>query len=223
LAKEAKVMSDDVFTLSLVLPGFSVDFDVKIQSSIEWTRSFDSCGPDFVFAVAEIWLRIGDSRHLLDLELYPGNMIEELKLIGERLRNPISLQGIEKIIPCGGWSVWMAGYWNRIDAETTTIEDERICDLLIPMSFIDSGEGHIAAYKYNGMSIIEAGTRPETKEEKPIYVWAVFDPEKIAEEVRGLRQSMIAKLLPAIKRNEPTSLLSKTNNDVGSSSGVGCR
>jgi hypothetical protein len=78
VAKKTEVMNNNIITFSLVLPEFSVDFDVKEQSSIEWTRSFNSCGPDFVFAVADIWLRIGRSRHLLVSELHTGNLIELL-------------------------------------------------------------------------------------------------------------------------------------------------
>jgi hypothetical protein len=112
---------------------------------------------------------------------------------------------IEEIIPCGSWGIWMSGYWDRLDADISTAEDEKTYDLLILLSLIEGQEGHIAAYKYNGMSIIEVATRPKATEE-PIYVWAVFDPERTEEEVRGLRKSIMEKLLPVIKRHSPYRL-----------------
>ena len=56
---------------------------------------------------------------------------------------------IKKIFPCGGWCTWMHGYWNRINEDSSTVEDEEIYELLIPMSLLEGRDGHIAAYRYN--------------------------------------------------------------------------
>jgi hypothetical protein len=194
--------NDDIFTLSLEFPGFSIDFDVNKQASIERTLSYEHCHwPDFVFSVAEVWLRIGDSRHLFVSEIHTGNLVEELKWIRKNILDPISIQGIEEIIPCGGWGIWMPEYWNRIDAESTTAEDERLYDLLIPSSLMDGREGHIAAYRYNGIPIIEAATYPLVTG-KSIYVWAAFDPKKVADEIQQISQFIVTKILYCCKHRD---------------------
>lgn len=197
MAKKAKIMNNDIFTHSLVLPSFAIDFDVKKNSSLEWTRKFDSHGSDFVFAVADTWLRLGVPRYPLVSEFHTGNLIELLKSLEKSLRNPISIQGIEKIIFRGGWGKWMSGYWNRLNNDFDTSEDEAIYDQLIQSSLMEGRQGHVAAYRYEGIPIIEAATRPASTEDAPIYVWAEFDPEKIANEVLELQKAVSRLILTA--------------------------
>jgi hypothetical protein len=152
-----------------------------------------------VFAVADIWLRIGQSRHLLVSELHTGNLVEVLKVIERNVRNPTIVQGVEKIIPCGRWGAWMSGYWKRLADDVSMTDDERTYELLRPMSLMEGREGQIAAYKYNGVPIIEASTRPENQE-RAIYTWSRFDPEKMTGEVRELRRAIELKLAEEIRQ-----------------------
>lgn len=186
-------MNDETITYSLEFAEFSIDFDVKRNASIERTRSFDSHGPDFVFAVADTWLRIGHSRHLLISEFNSGNLIETLRGLEKQLGNLISTPDIGKVIPRGGLGVWMYGYWNRLNLDCSVPDDEVIYGLLFPLCISAHNDDYIAAYRYNGMPTIEVTTRPRT-EEKPIHVWSEFDAEKMVCEVRELRQSIETRL-----------------------------
>lgn len=189
-------MSVEIFTYSLVFPKFSIDFDVNLKLSIEWTRGFSSHGPDFVFAVAETWLSIQGSRYLIESAIRPGNLIEEFKDFSVKLSSPPYVQNLEHIIPRGGWCAWMRGYWNRLNNDCSTVDDEANYDMLIGFSLMDSREGHIAIYRYRGTPTLEVATRTEEGIE-PIHVWSEFDPEKAVTEVHELQQSILVKILQA--------------------------
>ena len=70
------------------------------------------------------------------------------------------MPGIEEIIPCCGWGSWMAGYWDRVDKENNAVDDEKIYELLVPLSIVDSRVGDIAVYTYGGKTIFEVAVRP---------------------------------------------------------------
>jgi hypothetical protein len=180
------MMEAGTITYSLELPGFFIDFDVKKESSLAETAAYHlpDC-PDFVFAVADTWLRLENSRHLIASEFHTDNLIETLRTLAARLRTLISMPVVEKI-PRGGWCEWMDGYWNRLKSDCSTPEDEVIYDLLIPMSVMESREGYVAAYLYNREPILEVAARPES-EHVPVSVWCTFNPERLALEVDALR------------------------------------
>jgi hypothetical protein len=203
LAKKAQVMSDEIFTYSLVVPQFSIDFDVKTQSSIQWTRGFDSHGPNFVFAVADTWLRINYTRHLVISEFDTGNLIETLRSLAKQLRDLSSTPDISNIISRGGLSVWMDGYWDRLNQDCSAHSDEAIYNLLEPLCISAHDGDYIAAYIHHGLPTIEVATRPKP-EAAPIHVWSEFDPEKMASEVRELQQFISAKILHALRASNPS-------------------
>lgn len=173
-------------TFTLDLSGFSLDFDVWVELSIEWTRGLASHGPNFVFAIADTWLRIGTTRYLIAPEDNPENFIETLKDLALTFHDPVSVSDIEKIIPRGGLYAWMCGYWDRIMNDCNMPNDEAIYSLLIPLNVIDTHKGNIAVYRYNGSPTIEVATRPESSD--PINVWCEFNPELKALELKQLQQ-----------------------------------
>ncbi len=186
LAKKAPMMKDEILTYSLTFPKFAIDFDVNKKLSIEWTRSSNTYGSDFVFAVAETWLRIQGSRHLIEPAIHAGNLVEELKDFSAQLSNPLSVPNLENIILRGTWCAWMRGYWDRLNNDCNTVDDEENYDLLIPLSLMDSRKGHIVAYKFYGIPTIEVATRSEEGDES-VNVWSDFDPEKLARKTLELR------------------------------------
>lgn len=104
-------MSESVQVFSLALPGFAIDFDVKKEASLAFTRRFGSHGEDYVFAVADILVKVEQVRHVIVPERHPGNLIELLKDAKSRLRNPMEVKGLEALLPRGHWGRWMHGYW----------------------------------------------------------------------------------------------------------------
>ena len=193
-------MAGKVSRHSLDFSNFSVDFDIDIDASIEWTHRFDSHGPDFVFAVADIWLRIEDVRHRIVSQRHPGNFIELLRAMEREFLHPFVLQDIEKIIAQGHWGRWMAGYWDRLQLDSGAVDDEALYDLLGPMLVEEGQEGHIAVYEYERMPTFEVATRPGSGKE-PVYVWSVFDPAQLAHETRQLRNAIASEILSARSTN----------------------
>lgn len=187
-------MTDDVFTCSLVLPNFSIDFVVNEKISAELSRGRDPSWIDFVYAFSKIRLQIENSRCLLVPERETGNLIELFKIMRKSLCNPTSILGIEKIIACGSWGVWKSEYWTRFMVDKSTAEDEIIYDLLMPLAVVAELKGHIATYRYNGAAIIEAGVRPN-KWAKPTCVWTEFSTEKIAEDLLVIQKYIENKIL----------------------------
>lgn len=186
--------NDKIITCSLDFEGFFIDFDIAKNLSLEWTRGSHTHSSDFVFAVGEIWLRKKDSRYLIAPSDYPGNLIEELKEISKQLIDPISVPNLENFISRGGWCAWMHGYWDRLNHDLNTEEDEKIYDLLTPLSIMESRKGYIAAYKYHGEPTIEVATR-NNEGAAPIIAWSAFAPEKISLEVDNLWKTIAKKIL----------------------------
>lgn len=192
-------MNNEMFAYSLKFAQFSIDFDIKTLRSIELTRRFDSHGPDFVFAVSEIWLQIGTTRYLIIPSNNPGNLIEELEDFSTQLLDPVSAPNLEKLIPQGGWCEWMRGYWDRLNNDCNTASDEITYELLISCSLMESREGHIAVYRYNGIPTIEVGTRPE-EGSNSINVWSKFDSKMITNEVRAMQRAIKIDILQLMEK-----------------------
>ncbi|SDO23375.1 hypothetical protein SAMN05720382_12015 [Polaromonas sp. JS666] len=184
----------------LSLTGFSVEVRVDIQSSIDFTERFDHHGPDFVFAVAEIWLDHEGAKHLIIPATHPGNLLENLRALEKLISNPPLVPGMEQLFPCGGWCSWMAGYWDRVDRECSTADDEKLYDLLIPLSFVESRVGHIALYMYGGKKIFEVATRLDEHEgRQAVGVWSEFSSDALGNEVAHLKRVIAADIRDAIK------------------------
>lgn len=196
LASKAEIMSGDILTYSAEFNHFWIDFDVKLRPSIEATKAYwPPQVPDFVFAVADIWLRLPESRHLVIDELGAGNLIETLSTFSERLNRLFTPMDIEKMIPCGGWGVWMQGYWRRIEDECQKLDDEAIYSALDSVSMIEGLDGRIAAYRYGGISIIETSVPTRaTSSVNPINVWSGFNFEAMGIELIRIRQQMRAEI-----------------------------
>ena len=169
--------------------GFSVEFDLAVKPSLTETRAFDVPNPDFVFAVASIWLRTGNGRHLVSSEFQTGNLVERLRSLAKALSDPPALTEIAKIVGRGGVSAWMHGYWDRLARECSLPTDEAIYDLLFPLCLVAEDEGRLVIYEYQGTPTIEvaAKTEPGTA---PITVFSEFDRDTAAAEVNRLRASI---------------------------------
>lgn len=185
---------------SLRFAGFSIEFRVDKQSSVDLTNRFDHHGPDFVFVVAETWLHQEGSKQLIIPATHPENFLERLRDLEARVSNPPSVPGLEEVIPCGGWCSWMAGYWDRVDKESNAVDDEKIYDLLIPLSFVESRVGHIALYIYGGRKIFEVATRPgECEGHHTVGAWSQFSSDALGNEVARLERVIAADIRGAMK------------------------
>lgn len=180
---------------------FSIEVRVDVQSSVDLTKRFDHHGPDFVFAVAEIWLHQEGLTHLIIPATHPGNFLENLRDLEKLVIGPPSVVGIEGLIPCGGWCSWMAAYWDRVENECNTADDEKLYDLLIPLSFVESRVGHIAVYMYGGKKIFEVATRlGEHEGLHTVSVWSQFNSDALGNEIAHLEKVIAADIRGAIKR-----------------------
>ena len=183
-------------TYSLELDSFAIEFDVDEEFSISETAAYEHPdAPDFVFAVADIWVKVTGVRHLVISKFDTGNLIETLRTLRKKLKllsAMPTLNGNIKI-PQGGWCAWMRGYWDRIDKDCSLPDDEENYDLLIPYGLVSGRDGHFSAYLYDGVPTIEAATRSKSRDAL-INVWSTFDPEKLASEVDKLQNSMSVKI-----------------------------
>lgn len=180
----------------LSFDGFSIEIRVDEKSSVNFSRQFSHHDPDFVFAVAEIWLHQKGSKHIIVPATHPGNFLEDLRDLGTRILNPPSVLGIEDFIPCGGWCSWMARYWGRVDNESDTADDEKLYELLIPLSFVESRIGHIAVYMYGGRKIFEVAVRPG-EGRGMVGAWSQFSSDTLGNEVSYLEKVIVANIRSA--------------------------
>lgn len=191
----------NVMSYFLNFAGFKIEVRVDEQSSADFTNRFDHHGPDFVFAVAEIWLHQEESKHLIVPAIHPENFLERLRDWRAIVLTPPSVPGIEKVIPCGGWGSWMVEYWDRVDKESNAAEDETLYKLLSPLSIIDSRVGDIAVYTYGDKKIFEVAVRLDEHEEQPIVgVSSQFSPNALGNEIAHLEKVIAADIRDAIKR-----------------------
>jgi hypothetical protein len=185
----------------LSFAGFSIEFRVDEKSSVDFTNRFAHHGPDFVFAVAETWLHQEGAKQLIIPATHPENFLERLRDLGARVSSPPSVPGLEEAIPCGGWCSWMAGYWDRVDKERESVDDEKLYDLLIPLSFAESRVGHIALYMYGGKKIFEVATRPgEHDGHRTVGAWSQFSSDALGNEIAHLEKVIATDIRGAIKR-----------------------
>lgn len=193
-------MTNIIFTsYFLIFDGFSIEVRIDEELSIDFTNSCDYHGPDFVFAVAEIWLNHEGLKHLIVPATNPGNFLEELKSWGARVSSLPSVIGIEDVIPCGGWSTWMAGYWDRIDNESVTVEDENLYNLLIPATFVDSKVGYMAVYVHDNKKIFEVATIP-SEGLNVIGVWSQINSDVLRKDIENMAKSIATNIRSAVKR-----------------------
>lgn len=166
------MIGSGVIKCSLPFEGYSLDILVKLNESVEWTKAFlpkDDKG--YAFASGEIWVRTEKAGTIL-VEEEPGeNLLMLLDTIERRLRHPKPIPGLEERIALGGWCHWIRGYWDRLNADASTQDDEAIYDLLAPALLVEGKNGWIAAYRYGEAQVLEAGTRSTS-----MSVWSKVDP-----------------------------------------------
>jgi hypothetical protein len=172
---------------------FSIEIRIDKQSSVDFTNRFNQHGPGFVFAVAEIWLKHEESTHLIVPATHPENFLERLRDWRAIVSVPPLVSGIETVHPCGGWGLWMAGYWDRVDKESGAADDEKLYELLNPLSIIDSRVGDIAVYMYGGKKIFEVTVRPG-EGRTAVGTWAQFNSEVLSNEVEDLAKVIAANI-----------------------------
>lgn len=92
-------MSPEKYLLSL--KKFSLETELDIESSVQYTRDFSHHGPDFLFAVAELLMNVGVGRYLIYPKSYLENFFEDISSIAIAISSPPSAQNLEAIIHCG--------------------------------------------------------------------------------------------------------------------------
>ena len=148
LASKAQVMSTEIF--SLPLKRFALEIDLDIDMSVQYTRDFHHHGPDFLFAVAELWMNVGVGRYLIYPKSMPGNFFEDIASIAAAISSPPSSRNLE-LTGCGGWCSWMSAYWDRLGADSLAADDEMNYQKLIRLSMLESRVGHLAIYRYGDL------------------------------------------------------------------------
>lgn len=177
-------------TRSLELGAFSLDFKVSLDASVESTTSFQHLNvEDFAFAVGEIWVRAGDTSELLVEQENAGNLIETLRAMERRVATMRPNPELEMVIPVGGWSRWMTGYWERLDADRSMSDDEKVYDLLITSLVVDGKAGYIAAYQHGKSAVIEVCTRSKVSR-AATCLSSVTEPTIFCESCRRLSMGL---------------------------------
>ena len=162
--------------------------------SLERTRTLaPPAVHDFVYAVAEIWLRAPNARYLVASESETGNAIETLKSLSRRFWHLNSVAGIEKLVERGGLAKWMHGYWRRVSDDSGRSDDEVIYDLLFPLCAIAERDAYIAIYEYDGSPTFEVATQPGV-DVPSVDAWCEFDRTEMVSEVGRLLDSIASDL-----------------------------
>ncbi len=153
----------DGITYSIKFSSFSIDFVIKIPESVEMTKKFYKPGSNFIFAVAEIWVRNCKYEYCIMDAVRPGNFFEDIKELRKRLTTSFDVARLEYFMPQGGWCEWMCGYWHRLNEDCSRKKDENIYKVLIELSVFESRSSQLAIYLYNGSATIEIGSRDLNK------------------------------------------------------------
>jgi hypothetical protein len=161
---------------SLSFSAFSVEFAVDDEASREATGSLkqSTVAPDTVFVVADSWLCIGNMKHLIASQTETGNLIETLRSLRKRFRNPRSATGLELLIPRGGLCAWLRGYWDRLRRDLTTPADQAGYRLLFPLCELADDSGYLAVYRYDGQPTIETASLPAPAPHS-VMAWSEFE------------------------------------------------
>lgn len=174
---------------SLDLDTFSLDFLVELDESIDCTESFRPPGiEDYVFAAGEIWLRTSEQTSLLIEQRSGANLISTLTGIRHEISSLRLIHGLEKRISLGGWCHWMQGYWDRLNADSCTEDDEAVYDLLIPALLVEGRCGRIVAYRYGGSTVLEACTRPS--EGAALGAYSKFVPDVLSASIKKVSSKL---------------------------------
>lgn len=186
-------MSETGLSFCLKTSSFSLEFRVLLEESEEMTKAFRREDANFVFGVVEVWLVQNEKAILIVPASNPGNFFEEIKFFLSAIKNPPTFKNLPTIIKRGCWGEWMADYWNKVDNDCLSSEDEKIYDQLIPFSVMESREGYIAIYGYESDSIIEVSSRLGSE-----CAWSNFNEIDIGNQLEKLILSMRNALLKTL-------------------------
>src|SRR5258706_13404155 len=95
-------MNAEVIRCSLPFEGLSLDFVVKLDESVEWTKEFrPKDNNDFVFAGGEIWVRTAKETTLLVEEEPDENLLVLQGTMERSLWRSRPIPGLAERIPLG--------------------------------------------------------------------------------------------------------------------------
>lgn len=189
-------MNNKATTFNLDFLNFSLEFDVWIELSSEWTKKFPNYASDFVFAIADTYISVSNSRHLLIPEDNPGNFIVTLEELSKTFREPKEIPNIEKIISCGELHKWMIKYWENVQNEKVTSSEDALYDLLFSTTIMDAKEGNVSIYYYKNTPIIEVTSYVFDNDKQKVFsCWNEFDSEIKYKETKSLQQLITASIL----------------------------
>jgi hypothetical protein len=179
---------------SLSFSAFSVEFAVDDEASREATGSLkqSTVAPDTVFVVADSWLCIGNVKHLIASQTETGNLIETLRSLSKRFRNPRSATGLELLIPRGGLCAWLRGYWNRLRRDVPTPADEAGYELLFPLCELTEKGGYLAVYRYDGWPTIETTGQPAPAPHS-VVAWSEFETTAASSQVDEMFHALLRR------------------------------
>lgn len=189
LAEEAAIVNDEILTYTLHFHAFSLEFDVRVGRSIEETRAFQSgLPPEFVYVVADMWLRNQSGRYLVSSEFNTGNLSEFFGRLSTELQNPKGLSEELALITPSGLGAWFDDYWVKVDQEQVSEDDERNYDALMRFLVTVESGSCVAVYSRNGLPVIEVSTQTDTPH-GPERAFDLFNPTT-AQNVVELSESL---------------------------------
>ncbi|MCM5682966.1 hypothetical protein M8A51_25875 [Schlegelella sp. S2-27] len=158
------------------LSTFCLDFIVDVEASRAQSKALRPPGvSNFVFAVAEIWIRTGGQTVLFVEQWTVGNLVEVLNAMVRQVREPSDVAA-EDYIPMGGWCEWMKGYWKRLEANAVKAEDEQTYDILRKFLLLDDPLGCVALYKHGDSTVIEVCSQDTASVSFQLY--SIIDKDK---------------------------------------------
>jgi hypothetical protein len=198
------MINETFINYDLEFNGFTIQFEINIEFSIEDTDGFsNSQYPDFIFARGAIWLCVGNEKSILFDYQDSGNILAVLDGFERVLIKVPKIKNLESIVICGELRAWSEGYFQRIRDDTSLENDEATYELLSP-SILDTAHmgkfGEYYVYSYDNKNIIEVNLREhENFTHKPAHVWAEFDPMKMSQKVKLIREEIGVAISKAIE------------------------
>jgi len=188
-------MDTGTLTYSINIGALVIEFDVFLESFLQQTRAYlGAHGPDFIFAAGTMWVRIGETRHIVASEFHVGNIVEMLKLLAARIASPASLTSSARVVvPEVGVCAWMAQYWRLVADEKSSAENERLYDLLFARCIVAERDGCVAIYDDDGVPTVDI-TADRGSGGTPPHCMSAFDPKITGREVGELRQAIVEEI-----------------------------
>lgn len=183
-------MANEIVMYSLDFREFSLEFDVDVTRSTEDTLVFlAGKSADSAYVVGDVWLRLGGARHLIVPQANSPNVLDLLEDLANAFRRPTNLPEYEGLEDGGGVCSWMEHYWQRVDEERTTADDEATYDRLMAVFIVANGARGVAVYNRSGVLTIEAAGLTEDRG-VPTRVLESFSPDTIVFDVSQLQEAI---------------------------------